>query len=177
MTRLEGKTAVITGAASGIGLETALALARGGDHIVLADRNVAGGEAALARITGAGGRAEFRELDLADLNSVVSFANSVRAATSRIDALVLNAGLLTDHGQRTAQGLEASFGVIHLGHHLLTRELWPLLVEASVLREHVQEASDTLMQRFEMREALSDEKDELDMRCVRMGKLTFELGK
>ena len=67
---------LVTGAASGIGLEASLQLARRGDHIVVADRNVAGGEAVVRRIIAAGGSAEFRELDLADLSRVRDFAET-----------------------------------------------------------------------------------------------------
>ena len=122
-TTLTNQVIVIAGASSGIGLAFAQEVASLNATVLLGCRDMD----KCARVKPSGEHVSCHELDLADLNSVVSFANSVRAATSRIDALVLNAGLLTDHGQRTAQGLEASFGVIHLGHHLLTRELWPLL--------------------------------------------------
>ena len=59
-----GRRVLVTGAASGIGLETALSLARRGDHVIVADRDVPGGEAAVQRMLEAAGSAEFRELDL-----------------------------------------------------------------------------------------------------------------
>ena len=64
---------LVTGAASGIGLETALQLAARGDHVIVADRNVGAGEAAVRRIVAAGGSGEFRELDLADLSRIREF--------------------------------------------------------------------------------------------------------
>jgi NAD(P)-dependent dehydrogenase (short-subunit alcohol dehydrogenase family) len=111
----------VTGAASGIGLETALALARGGDHVVVADRDVAGGEAAVRRIARAGGRAELRELDLADLSRIRAFAADELARGEALDVLINNAGLLPPLVRATTRdGFELEFGVAHLGHFALT---------------------------------------------------------
>jgi len=122
---------LVTGAASGIGLETALALARGGDHIVVADRDVAGGEAAVARIARAGGLAELRELDLADLSRVRAFAADELARGGALDVLVANAGLLPPMERAvTRDGFELEFGVAHLGHFALTGLLLPVLLRS-----------------------------------------------
>jgi NAD(P)-dependent dehydrogenase (short-subunit alcohol dehydrogenase family) len=119
---------LVTGAASGIGLETSLQLAARGDHVVLADRNAAGGEAAVRRITAAGGRAEFRELDLSDLARIRKFAAGELARGEPLDALINNAGLLPPMLRATTRdGFELELGVAHLGHFALTGLLLPAL--------------------------------------------------
>jgi NAD(P)-dependent dehydrogenase (short-subunit alcohol dehydrogenase family) len=121
----------VTGAASGIGLETALALARGGDHIVVVDRDVAGGEAAVARMVAAGGSAHFQELDLADLSRVRAFAADELARGEALDVLINNAGLLPPMERATTRdGFELEFGVAHLGHFALTGLLLPALTRS-----------------------------------------------
>lgn len=122
-TSLSGHVIVVAGASSGIGLSFAHEVAQLNATVILGCRDLSKCE----RVKPSSARVSCLELDLADLRSVVAFAAHVRDSTQRIDTLVLNAGLLTPHGSRTAQGFEASFGVIHLAHHLLTRELWPLL--------------------------------------------------
>jgi NAD(P)-dependent dehydrogenase (short-subunit alcohol dehydrogenase family) len=122
---------LVTGAASGIGLETSLQLARRGDHIVVADRDVAGGKATLRRIVDAGGSAEFRELDLADLSRVRDFASDELARNRPLDVLINNAGLLPPLARATTRdGFELEFGVAHLGHFALTGLLLPALARS-----------------------------------------------
>jgi NAD(P)-dependent dehydrogenase (short-subunit alcohol dehydrogenase family) len=128
MIRAGSRRVLVTGAASGIGLETALQLAARGDHVVVADRNVAGGEAAVQRILAAGGRGEFRELDLADLARVRDFAGDELAGGGPLDVLINNAGLLPPMARATTRdGFELKFGVAHLGHFALTGLLLPTL--------------------------------------------------
>ncbi|MFI5978147.1 oxidoreductase [Streptomyces sp. NPDC051452] len=116
---LGGRTAVITGANSGLGLATAQALAGVGAHVVLAVRDVARGAAAAVRV---GGSTEVRRLDLADLDSVREFA----AGWDRpLDLLINNAGVMMLPEQRTKQGFEMQFGTNHLGHFALTNLLLP----------------------------------------------------
>jgi NAD(P)-dependent dehydrogenase (short-subunit alcohol dehydrogenase family) len=125
----------VTGAASGIGLETALALAAGGDHVVVADRDVAGGEVAVRRIRDAGGRAEMRELDLADLSRIRSFAADELARGEALDVLVNNAGLLPPMERAiTRDGFELELGVAYLGHFALTGLLLPALARSGRAR-------------------------------------------
>lgn len=92
--RLDGKTALVTGAASGLGFETALGLASLGAEVWICDRNVPGGEQAMQRIRSACPNAPltFAELDLGDLTTVGRFTR--RAAPAQLDILVNNAGLL-----------------------------------------------------------------------------------
>ncbi|GHD99855.1 oxidoreductase [Streptomyces alanosinicus] len=123
---LSGRTAVITGANSGLGLVTAQALARAGAHVVFAVRDLARGGAAAAK---AGGSTEVRRLDLADLDSVREFA----AAWDRpLDLLINNAGVMMLPEQRTRQGFEMQFGTNHLGHFALTNLLLPHVTDRVV---------------------------------------------
>jgi NAD(P)-dependent dehydrogenase (short-subunit alcohol dehydrogenase family) len=114
------RAVVLTGGNAGIGRATAEELARRGDRVVLGCRNATSAESAVADLRERTGSdlIEWRPLDLADLTSVRAFAESLRDL-DRIDVLVANAGLVLDRPQRTAQGVEATFGTNHLGHYLL----------------------------------------------------------
>jgi NAD(P)-dependent dehydrogenase (short-subunit alcohol dehydrogenase family) len=116
---LAGRSIVVTGANSGIGLVTARELARHGARVVLAVRDTTKGEAAAASIPGT---AEVRRLDLADLASVREFAG---AWEGDLDVLVNNAGVMATPERRTADGFELQFGTNHLGHFALTNLLLP----------------------------------------------------
>jgi NAD(P)-dependent dehydrogenase (short-subunit alcohol dehydrogenase family) len=116
---LTGKTIVITGASSGIGLEAARAFAADGAHVVLAVRDVAKGRAAAAAIVGS---TEVRRLDLADLASVREFASDW---CGDIEVLVNNAGVMVPPFGHTKDGFELQFGTNHLGHFALTNLLLP----------------------------------------------------
>ena len=123
---------LVTGGASGIGLETSLQLAGRGDHVVVADRNAAGGDAAVRRIVDAGGSAEFRELDLGDLSRIRDFARGELARERPLDVLINNAGLLPPLVRATTRdGFELEFGVAHLGHFALTGLLLPALMRSA----------------------------------------------
>jgi NAD(P)-dependent dehydrogenase (short-subunit alcohol dehydrogenase family) len=112
-----GRTAIITGANSGIGRAAAAAFAARGAHVVLAVRNLEKGRAAAA---GMGGSTEVRQLDLASLESVRTFAS---AWDGPIDLLINNAGIMIPPLSRTADGFELQFGTNHLGHFALTNLL------------------------------------------------------
>jgi NAD(P)-dependent dehydrogenase (short-subunit alcohol dehydrogenase family) len=124
-----GRIAVVTGANTGIGLETARMLAQKGARVVLACRNPAKGEAAVLRIAAErpAGSAVFAPLDLSDLDSVAAFAGSFAAANPQLDLLVNNAGVMVPPLGRTKQGFELQFGTNHLGHFALAARLLPLL--------------------------------------------------
>ncbi|MGX1883812.1 oxidoreductase [Streptomyces sp. NPDC055287] len=124
-----GRTAVVTGANSGIGLVTARALARRGARVVLACRSEQRGEEAAARITREVPHAvvEFAPLDLADLASIRHFASGY--AYDRLDLLINNAGVMALPYGQTADGFETQFGVNHLGHFALTGLLLPHLLQ------------------------------------------------
>ncbi|MCX4551252.1 oxidoreductase [Streptomyces sp. NBC_01387] len=123
-----GRTAVVTGANSGIGLVTARQLARHGARVILACRSETRGKEAesLIRREVPGAQAECVPLDLADLSSVREFASGLPA--ERLDLLVNNAGVMALPYGRTADGFETQFGVNHLGHFALTGLLLPRLL-------------------------------------------------
>lgn len=132
-----GKTALVTGATSGIGYEAALALAGSGARVVLASRNAAKGEEMLARIRRAHPAAEvsFEPLDLASLASVEDSARRIAQTAPRLDLLINNAGVMaipTRH--ETVDGFEMQLGANYLGHFALTLHLLPRLLAASAPR-------------------------------------------
>ena len=129
---LKGRNAIVTGGASGLGLETSRALASAGASLTLAVRNVAQGQAAVAAF-----KADFPQanvsvglLDLADLASVRKFAADWVATGKALDILINNAAIMACPLTRTTQGWEAQFATNHLGHHLLATGLLPALKKA-----------------------------------------------
>ena len=114
---LTGRSAIVTGASSGLGLEDARALAGAGARVVLAVRNLEKGRTAAATIAG---ETEVRELDLASLASVRQFAG---AWDGEIDLLINNAGVMVPPLTRTVDGFELQFGTNHLGPFALTNLL------------------------------------------------------
>jgi NAD(P)-dependent dehydrogenase (short-subunit alcohol dehydrogenase family) len=119
---LDGRVAVVTGANSGLGFETSLALARSGARVVLACRSVERAAGALERLGHEvpGADLEVLELDLADLASVRKFAAELLGRTDRLDLLVNNAGVMGIPRGQTVDGFEMQFGTNHLGHFALT---------------------------------------------------------
>ena len=128
--RLADRTAVVTGANSGLGFETALALAGAGARVVLACRDQAKGGDALERIRRKVPDADVQlgRLDLADLGSVRSFATEFASGHDGLDILVNNAGVMAIPRRETADGFEMQFGTNHLGHFALTGLLLDSLV-------------------------------------------------
>jgi NAD(P)-dependent dehydrogenase (short-subunit alcohol dehydrogenase family) len=117
-----GRVAVITGANTGLGYETALALAEHGAHIVLAVRNLDKGKDA-AKLIGRrspGRSVALQELDLKSLDSIRAAANQLRSDYDRIDLLINNAGVMFTPEATTKDGFELQFGTNHLGHFALT---------------------------------------------------------
>ena len=129
-----GKTAVVTGANSGLGLETTRELARAGARVVMAVRNLDKGKQAASEIKTSvrDANVEVAELDLSSLDSVRSFAGS--AVSGPIDILVNNAGIMMTPAEKTADGFELQFGTNHLGHFALTGLLLDQLSQASAAR-------------------------------------------
>ncbi|NLU73763.1 SDR family NAD(P)-dependent oxidoreductase [Streptomyces sp. HNM0575] len=123
---MTGRTVVVTGANSGLGLVTARETARAGAHVVLAVRDTARGEAAAATLPGS---TEVRRLDLADLASVRSFAEEWNGP---LDVLINNAGVMAIPERRTADGFEMQIGTNHLGHFALTNLLLPHITDRVV---------------------------------------------
>ena len=125
---LQGRTALVTGANSGLGLETARALAAQGATVLLACRSRAKAEQTRAQLAAEGlAGLEPLELNLADLASVGRAAAQVTAQANGLDLLINNAGVMAPPLQRSAQGFELQLGVNHLGHFALTQALLPLL--------------------------------------------------
>jgi NAD(P)-dependent dehydrogenase (short-subunit alcohol dehydrogenase family) len=143
-----GKVAVVTGANSGIGYETALQLARHGAHVVLACRSESRGRyaeqqlreaLALAREDeksplAAEGSVEFMQVDIGEPASVREFASAFRVRFDRLDLLINNAGVSSPAQKTTAGGLEIHFGINHLGHFYLTCLLMDLLRRSQAAR-------------------------------------------
>src|SRR5262245_7559930 len=121
-----GRTVVVTGANTGLGFETARALADRGATVVLACRDLRKATAAAARI-GPGPVRSLR-LDLASLDSVREAAGELRSSSDRLDLLINNAGLMMPPYGRTADGFELQFGTNHLGHFALTGLVLDLLL-------------------------------------------------
>jgi NAD(P)-dependent dehydrogenase (short-subunit alcohol dehydrogenase family) len=125
MGRQDGRRVIVTGANSGIGYETALALAQAGATVIVAARDEAKGRAAASTI---GHGAEWQALDLASLASVERFAGVQLEAGKPIDRLILNAGVMALPERRaTADGFELQLGTNMVGHFALAARLWPLL--------------------------------------------------
>jgi len=131
-----GRIAIVTGANTGIGLETARMLAERGAEVILACRSLEKGEAARAKIAAGNppGKVTVEALDLSDLDSVAAFAKRFSAAHERLDLLINNAGVMVPPLGRTKQGFELQFGTNHLGHFALTAHLLPLLERTSDAR-------------------------------------------
>ena len=121
-----GRSFVITGANSGIGLEAARGLVERGAHVVLAVRDTAKGEQAAARLAGPGSTSVV-ELDLSDLDQVAGCANTLLDRHDNLSALICNAGVMGGPLRRSAQGFESQMATNHLGHAALVAALWPLL--------------------------------------------------
>jgi NAD(P)-dependent dehydrogenase (short-subunit alcohol dehydrogenase family) len=117
-----GRLAVITGANTGLGLETAMALTAHGATVVLAVRDLDKGKDAATKITAAspGADVSIQRLDLSSLDSVREAAHDLRASHDRIDLLINNAGVMYTPRSTTAEGFELQFGTNHLGHFALT---------------------------------------------------------
>ncbi|GHA94661.1 oxidoreductase [Algimonas arctica] len=129
---LSGRLVLITGGASGLGHETARAMAAKGAQIIIAARDMEKGEAAMTAIHGSvpDAQIEVMQLDLADLDSIRAFTTLFLREHPRLDLLINNAGVMACAQATTKDGFEMQFGTNHLGHFLLTNRLRPAL-EAS----------------------------------------------
>jgi NAD(P)-dependent dehydrogenase (short-subunit alcohol dehydrogenase family) len=130
---LAGKRAIVTGASSGIGIETARALAAAGADVTLAVRNTAAGATTAADIAATTGREDVAvaALEMTDLASIAAFA---AAWDGPLDMLINNAGVMMSPEQRTPEGWELQFATNHLGHFALAKALHGALVTAGSAR-------------------------------------------
>jgi len=121
---LSGKTAVVTGGYSGIGLETVRAMAAKGARVIVPVRSP---ERAAENLAGVAGDVSSATMDLSDLGSVRRFAEGLISEHSTIDLLINNAGIMACPEARVGPGWESQFGVCHMGHFALTQALMPTL--------------------------------------------------
>jgi NAD(P)-dependent dehydrogenase (short-subunit alcohol dehydrogenase family) len=125
-----GRTVVITGGNSGIGLEAARGLVDRGARVILACRNEASASEACQSLAGGPGSAEHLQLDLASLASVRQAAAELERRCERLDVLINNAGVMAVPRRETEDGFDLQFGTNHLGHFALTALAFPLLAVA-----------------------------------------------
>jgi NAD(P)-dependent dehydrogenase (short-subunit alcohol dehydrogenase family) len=132
---MDGKTCIVTGASSGIGHETAVALARAGARVAIVCRTADKGERALTEIRQrSGGDVALFVADFGSQRAVRALAVRLAAALPRVDVLVNNAGLIMDERVLTEDGLETTFAVNHVGYFLLARLLEPKLIASAPAR-------------------------------------------
>ncbi len=124
---LGGKTALVTGGYSGLGLETVRALAGAGAKVFVAARRP---DVAKADLEGVAGDVTILQLDLSDPASIDSFAIDLAAHTPKLDLLINNAAIMACPLARDARGYESQFATNHLGHFQMTARIWPLLKAA-----------------------------------------------
>jgi retinol dehydrogenase 12 len=136
MTTMDGKIALVTGAASGIGKATAIGLAREGASVALVVRNARRGEDAMRDISAAvpGAKLELLECDLSLQASIRAAAASFLASHDKLDVLVNAAGVFVKDKTLTAEGIELTFATNYLAYFLLTNELLPLLRKSAPAR-------------------------------------------
>lgn len=123
---LSGKSIIVTGGYSGIGVETAKALAAAGAKVTVPARTPEKAKAALSGVAGV----ELAALDLMDPSSIDAFAAEWRAKHAKLDSLICNAAIMANPLTRDARGYESQFATNHLGHFQLICRLWPALVAA-----------------------------------------------
>lgn len=125
----KGKIAIVTGASSGIGYETARVLANKNAKVIIAVRNPQKGEKALEKMKAENAQADVSVMivDLADLKSVEKFAKEYQKKYDRLDLLINNAGVMVPPYSKTSDGFELQFGTNHLGHYALTGHLVDVL--------------------------------------------------
>ena len=133
---LRGKLALVTGGSSGIGQETARALAERGAHVVLTARDMPKGEGVAEGIRASTGnqRVQVEELELGSLASIRAFADRFRSRHDALHILVNNAGVMACPAAKTADGFELQFGSNHVGHFLVTCLLAPALLKGAPSR-------------------------------------------
>lgn len=143
---LSGKIAIVTGGASGLGLETVRVLAARGARIIVPARNPDAARKTLAEIAGV----EVEEMDLVDLGSVSAFAEKFIATGTPLHLLILSAGIMATPLFRDEEGREGQFATNHLGHFRLTAALWPALKAAKGARVVVLSSRGHMLPGFDL---------------------------
>ncbi len=133
---LTGQRILVTGASTGLGLETTRALAAAGASVIMAVRDLTKGGAAAEEVRASAPKAdlELRRVDLADLASVRTFTHDLLQDHASLDVLIANAGIMACPKGTTVDGFELQFGTNHLGHFLLITQLMPALIAAGGAR-------------------------------------------
>lgn len=132
MDNLDGKIAIVTGANSGMGMATVEALSDKGATVIMLCRSEERGKEAIFKLTENKERnLDLILCDLGDYESIRNFAKAVKEKYDHIDILVNNAGFISLDRQETKEGLERQFGINHIGHFLLTKELFELMGKGS----------------------------------------------
>lgn len=133
---LNQRIALVTGANSGMGKATSIALARDGVHVVMACRNQARGEEALQEVRSSSGSeaVDLIQCDLGSMESIEDFCIAFKRTYSHLHILVNNAGVVLPGRHETTDGFELQFGVNHLGHFLLTHRLLDLMISSAPAR-------------------------------------------
>ncbi len=132
MKRLLGKTAIVTGANSGMGMATARALLNEGATVVMLCRSEKRGKEAYKKLLSDGNSRTYLILaDLGDYESIRQFVQQFKSMFQRLDILVNNAGFISLDRQETQEGLERQFGINHIGHFLLTTSLLDVMGNGS----------------------------------------------
>ena len=134
MNDMKGQICLVTGANAGIGKQTALELAQMGATVVLVARNRERGEAARAEIAAGGRAVELLQADFSSPASIQVMTEAFKARYDRLDVLVNNAGVYLTQREETADGLEMTFAVNHLGYFMTTLLLWDRLLAAPSAR-------------------------------------------
>jgi NAD(P)-dependent dehydrogenase (short-subunit alcohol dehydrogenase family) len=134
VTRVDGKTVLVTGSTDGVGRVVAEQLAQYGARVLVHGRNLDRGQSVVAKIQSGGGTADFLPADLSSLAEVRRLADAVRQRTNRLDILINNAGTTSTSRQLSADGYELCFAVNYLAGFLLTLRLLPLILKSTPAR-------------------------------------------
>ncbi len=152
---LSGKTVLITGGSSGLGAETARAMAASGADVIITARTDAKGQATVEQIRASTGKTVSVEaLDLGSIQSIRAFAERINSGDRKIDLLINNAGIMACPEQTTEDGFEMQFGTNHLGHFLMTCLIAPSLKDGGrvvVLSSAAHQNSDVLFDDIDMK--------------------------
>lgn len=154
---LSGKTVLITGGSSGLGAETARAMAARGADVIITARTAAKGQPVVEQVKASTGKTiSVEELELGSTQSIRAFAERINAGDRKIDLLINNAGVMACPEQTTEDGFEHQFGTNHLGHFLMTGLIAPSLADGGrvvVLSSGAHQMSGVMFDDIDMKKA------------------------